>query len=157
METVESIEPFEEELDLIQILTSVTDTVPKDDDDTLFRNQEEPSDVNEQFDVISTDNIQYSDDDMSHVSQQDLLNTLEDDEPCSENSSQHSNMSDCEDEEVETVDRSFYNLSLHESPEMSAQTLLSTFGFEKFVVPPLLSRHPPPATGRDDDVMKIMR
>ena len=89
------------------------------------------------------------------MSHQDINDSFEDNEPCSGNSSQHSNNSDPEDEVMETMDKSFHNLSLHETPEKSPETLLATFGFEKFVVPPLLSRHPPPATGRDDDVMKI--
>ena len=152
VETSESSEPFEEELDLTQILTSVTDTVSKDDDSMLFRNDFELSDIDEQFNLENTHTIQNPDDDVSH---QDINDSFEDNEPCSGNSSQHSNNSDPEDEVMETMDKSFHNLSLHETPEMSPETLLATFGFEKFVVPPLLSRHPPPATGRDDDVMKI--
>ena len=31
-------------------------------------------------------------------------------------------------------------------------SLLASFGFSKFIVPPLLCRHPPPAVGRDDDI-----
>ena len=30
--------------------------------------------------------------------------------------------------------------------------VMKMFGFEKYEVPPLLCRHPPPATGRDDDL-----
>lgn len=33
--------------------------------------------------------------------------------------------------------------------------VMKMFGFEKYKVPPLLFRHPPPATGRDDDVFKL--
>ena len=46
----------------------------------------------------------------------------------------------------------------NESPVMSRRettNLLSKFGLTKFVVPPLLYRHPPPAIGRDDDLYKI--
>ena len=46
----------------------------------------------------------------------------------------------------------------NEMPEYSSESiknLLSSFGFSKFIVPPLLYRHPPPAIGRDDDVSKI--
>ena len=45
-----------------------------------------------------------------------------------------------------------------ETPEYSSESirkLLSSFGFKKFIVPPLLCRHPPPAMGRDDDISKI--
>ena len=37
----------------------------------------------------------------------------------------------------------------------NAQKILSSFGFNKHIVPQLLCRHPPPAIGRDDDVSKI--
>ena len=54
VETSESSEPFEEELDLTQILTSVTDTVSKDDDSMRFRNDFELSDIDEQFNLENT-------------------------------------------------------------------------------------------------------
>lgn len=37
----------------------------------------------------------------------------------------------------------------------SIKRLLKSFGFTKNKVPPLLTRHPPPAVGRDDDPSKI--
>ena len=46
----------------------------------------------------------------------------------------------------------------NENPVLSrceTKKILSKFGFNKFVVPPLLYRHPPPAIGRDDDLNKI--
>jgi hypothetical protein len=68
--------------------------------------------------------------------------------------------SDDEDYIISDLEKSLDNLSFMEQdvPEESCksiQTLLSSFGFSKFIVPPLLCRHPPPATGRDDDVNKI--
>ncbi|CAC5394942.1 unnamed protein product [Mytilus coruscus] len=36
-----------------------------------------------------------------------------------------------------------------------ASTVLKTFGFEKYNIPPLPCRHPPPATGIDDDILKL--
>ena len=35
------------------------------------------------------------------------------------------------------------------------QRILGSFGFHKFEVPPLLCKHPPPATGRDDDINNV--
>ncbi|KAH3802104.1 hypothetical protein DPMN_155773 [Dreissena polymorpha] len=40
-------------------------------------------------------------------------------------------------------------------PNENIQDLLQSFGFTKYTVPALLCRHPPPATGRDDDITKI--
>ena len=42
-----------------------------------------------------------------------------------------------------------------EETALSIQALLKSFGFTKNKVPPLLTRHPPPAMGRDDDPSKI--
>ncbi|XP_060576230.1 uncharacterized protein LOC132733585 [Ruditapes philippinarum] len=45
--------------------------------------------------------------------------------------------------------------NITEDTPLTIQERLKSFGFEKFKVPPLLCRHPPPATGRDDDIEKI--
>ena len=36
-----------------------------------------------------------------------------------------------------------------------SENILGSFGFHKFKVPPLLCKHPPPATGRDDDINNV--
>ena len=56
------------------------------------------------------------------------------------------------------LEQSMGNLSIlnaSESESVDLVSLLTSFGFSKFVVPPLLCRHPPPAVGRDDDISKI--
>ena len=56
------------------------------------------------------------------------------------------------------LEQSMGNLSIlnaSESESVDLVSLLTSFGFSKFVVPPLLCRHPPPAIGRDDDISKI--
>lgn len=70
---------------------------------------------------------------------------------------------DQDDEEsfsISEVEKSIQNMSISESETLeteneSIQSLLSSFGFNKFKVPTLLCRHPPPAIGRDDDLNKI--
>lgn len=170
MGTIIPSEPTEDDLDLVQILQSVTDTIPKEDYEMLFRtdndqredrndNEQSPdrndneqsactnsNDRNANNDQSERENEHYSDLDVS--SEDDF-----EDIPC-----QDMYLCNSEDEEMESIgklDKSFQNLSLHEAPEQSVPGLLASFGFEKFIVPPLLSRHPPPAMGRDDDVMKI--
>ena len=68
--------------------------------------------------------------------------------------------SDEESELLPALEKSIENMSIleEESVEetaLSIQSLLKSFGFTKNVVPPLLTRHPPPAIGRDDDPSKI--
>ena len=56
------------------------------------------------------------------------------------------------------LEQSMENLSLlneSDSESIDFVGLLKSFGFSKFIVPPLLCRHPPPEVGRDDDVSKI--
>ncbi|CAC5412713.1 UBE2D [Mytilus coruscus] len=63
----------------------------------------------------------------------------------------------------EELELSFGNMSLDNQTSRSNNSLTSAdesnvfnlFGFKKFKVPPLLCRHPPPATGRDDDIYKL--
>lgn len=57
--------------------------------------------------------------------------------------------------ELPELEKSFLNLSLVVDEETTERDVVESFGFEKFNVPPLLCRHPPPATGRDDDISKI--
>ncbi|XP_071085902.1 uncharacterized protein [Haliotis cracherodii] len=35
------------------------------------------------------------------------------------------------------------------------ENIMTAFGFQKYSPPPLLTRHPPPASGRDDDINKL--
>ena len=42
-----------------------------------------------------------------------------------------------------------------ETDQSNTQNILSSFGFNKYKVPQLLTRHPPPAIGRDDDISKL--
>lgn len=61
-----------------------------------------------------------------------------------------------ESDDTETSIPTLDSTSCISSPSHSqASTVLKTFGFEKYNVPPLLCRHPPPATGRDDDILKL--
>lgn len=58
------------------------------------------------------------------------------------------------------LEQSFENITICEEEDIvetfrDIQLILSSFGFNKFAVPPLLCRHPPPAVGRDDDIHKI--
>ena len=159
-------ESTEDDLDLVHILQSVTDTIPKEDDEMLFRHdddQGEDKNDNEQ-------SPERKDDEQSACNEGTETNT-NNEQSDGENEqysdlgdiqdiqgSRHMYLSDSDDEEMESIgniDKSFHNLSLQEAPEDSVPSLLASFGFKKFVVPPLLSRHPPPATGRDDDIMKI--
>ena len=57
--------------------------------------------------------------------------------------------------EMPELEKSFLNLSIVEEQEPSGKEIIESFGFTKFTVPPLLTRHPPPAVGRDDDTSKI--
>ena len=57
--------------------------------------------------------------------------------------------------EMPELEKSFLNLSIVEEQEASGKEIVEPFGFTKFIVPPLLTRHPPPAVGRDDDISKI--
>ena len=112
METVTS-EPSEEDLDLAHILQSVTDNISKEDDDILFRNDNEQSadsndseqsankctNVNERNanNDQSGEHEQYSDHDVT--SDEDI--NCSDDDPLFE--SQHINLSYSEDEEMESL------------------------------------------------------
>ena len=61
-------------------------------------------------------------------------------------------------DKLSELGQSMGNLSLlntSDSESVDLVSLLKSFGFSKFIVPPLLCRHPPPAVGRDDDVSKI--
>ena len=59
-------------------------------------------------------------------------------------------------EDMPELENSFLNLSIVEEQEpTSGKEILESFGFTKFTVPSLLTRHPPPAVGRDDDTSKI--
>lgn len=76
-----------------------------------------------------------------------------------------------EDDGIDRLEQSIHEMSIHEDHGVSEtindtqQDLLvnenqylntpSAFGLEKFAVPPLLCRHPPPAVGRDDDMGKL--
>ena len=53
------------------------------------------------------------------------------------------------------LETSFLNVSIVEEQEASGKEIVESFGFAKFTVPPLLTRHPPPAVGRDDDISKV--
>ncbi|CAC5356709.1 unnamed protein product [Mytilus coruscus] len=63
----------------------------------------------------------------------------------------------------EELELSFGNMSLDNQTSRSNNSLtsadesnvLNLFVFKKFKVPPLLCRHPPHATGRDDDIYKL--
>lgn len=57
--------------------------------------------------------------------------------------------------ELPELEKSFLNLSIVDDEEKTERDIVESFGFEKYNVPPLLCRHPPPATGRDDDISKI--
>ena len=57
--------------------------------------------------------------------------------------------------EISELEKSFLNLSIVQEEEVIGNDIVESFGFLKFVVPPLICRHPPPATGRDDDISKI--
>lgn len=46
-------------------------------------------------------------------------------------------------------------MEVNDSDKLDIVDLLKSFGFSKFVVPPLLCRHPSPAIGKDDDISKI--
>ena len=68
--------------------------------------------------------------------------------------------SDDEPELLPDLEKSMENMSILEEDSLeeialSIQALLKSFGFAKNKVPPLLTRHPPPAMGRDDDPSKI--
>ena len=57
--------------------------------------------------------------------------------------------------EVSNLADSMLNMSVIEEDEDLGVNAVGSFGFNKFEVPPLLTRHPPPAIGRDDDEAKI--
>ena len=57
--------------------------------------------------------------------------------------------------EVSNLADSMLNMSVIEEDEEQSVNVVASFGFSKFEVPPLLTRHPPPAVGRDDDEAKI--
>ncbi|XP_055956934.1 uncharacterized protein LOC126822570 [Patella vulgata] len=52
------------------------------------------------------------------------------------------------------LETSMEQLTIQET-DHEKQSIISMFGFEKFTTPPLLTRHPPPASGRDDDINKL--
>lgn len=57
--------------------------------------------------------------------------------------------------EISELEKSFLNLSIVQEEEVMGKDIVESFGFFKFIVPPLICQHPPPATGRDDDISKI--
>ena len=62
-----------------------------------------------------------------------------------------------EDEDLLELEQSVDQMSILEPDSLlesthEVQQLLSSIGFSKFKIPPLLCRHPPPAVGRDDDI-----
>ena len=59
------------------------------------------------------------------------------------------------DKDVSGLAESILDMSIVEEREEPSLNVVGSFGFNKFTVPPLLCRHPPPATGRDDDEAKI--
>ena len=71
----------------------------------------------------------------------DLLNVSS----ISEESSDSANQSF--DTSVQNMNAKLDTISLQDDSE----TVTGQFGFKKYTVPPLLTRHPPPETGRDDD------
>ena len=80
------------------------------------------------------------------------------------NSTVVSNISLNDSIEVRELEQSFGNISINEdSIDISESKYeskdlcvdLKSFGFSKYEVPTLLTRHPPPAVGRDDDIVKL--
>ena len=68
-------------------------------------------------------------------------------------------LNEMEDDAMTDLERSMDQMSILEPESVlettdNVQSLLASFGFSKFIVPPLLCRHPPPAVGRDDDIYK---
>ena len=66
-------------------------------------------------------------------------------------------LNEMEDDAMTNRKRSMDQMSILEPESVlettdNVQSLLASFGFSKFIVPPLLCRHPPPAVGRDDDI-----
>lgn len=49
----------------------------------------------------------------------------------------------------------FTSLNFEEDDESHTEGILNTLQFTMFQPPPLLARHPPPATGKDDDILKL--
>jgi hypothetical protein len=49
----------------------------------------------------------------------------------------------------------FTPLNHDDDEDGNNESLLNNLNFEKFSPPALLTRHPPPATGRDDDITKL--
>ncbi|CAC5399883.1 unnamed protein product [Mytilus coruscus] len=47
------------------------------------------------------------------------------------------------------------NSSIIDKADISYDRIAGSFGFEKYNPPTLLTRHPPPATGRDDDIITL--
>lgn len=142
------------------------DTISKDDDEMLFRHY----DSDQREDKMDNEQSPERNENDQSACKKDTETKANNDQSDGENE-QYSDIEDIQDiqgsgdlylsdsddemESIGNMDKSFHNLSLQEAPEESVPSLLASFGFEKFVVPPLLSRHPPPATGRDDDIMKI--
>lgn len=57
---------------------------------------------------------------------------------------------------INELNQSLGEIKLTETENTNeTQKLLASFGFRKFEVPPLLCKHPPPASGKDDDLNNI--
>ena len=91
-----------------------------------------------------------------------VLHSIESNMPVEEEleSMELEDSTDDESQLLPTLEKSLENMSIleedsDEESAVSIQALLKSFGFTKNKVPPLLTRHPPPAIGRDDDPSKI--
>ena len=144
---------MEEDMDLMTVLAGVP---PLDDPDAI----PDIPDIEEEDESVDIHELEIS---LEHVNIQDSEGTLQpnyeniDVEPI-EFEIDHPPSELLLTDTIAQSTSDMLSLIDNESPVMSRSeiiSLLSKFGFKKFVVPPLLYRHPPPAIGRDDDLYKV--
>lgn len=57
---------------------------------------------------------------------------------------------------INELNQSLGEIKLAETENTNeTQKVLGSFGFQKFELPPLLCKHPPPASGKDDDLNNV--
>lgn len=83
----------------------------------------------------------------------DLDDSLSDSFLINHSGIEYNSEAQCDENDVSDMELSMSHLTVNESHEPTNN--LSLFKIEKFQVPPLLTRHPPPAIGRDDDINKL--
>ncbi|CAC5388681.1 unnamed protein product [Mytilus coruscus] len=146
------------------LMTSFASLKVDDEDDSLSLNADEMAMGNDLYHLNEMENEYFHDASSSKTPASELR--IDEEEETFEQifESRNVNVDDLEQESNIDLNHSnmslddsfnFTSLNFEEDDESHTEGILNTLHFTMFEPPPLLARHPPPATGKDDDILKL--